>query len=58
MFYRTLAEYKMKDESRRYALREIKPRGDIAGLRAARVGILMYGKKPSLPEILKWIRYS
>ncbi len=23
-----------------------------------RIGILMYGKKPSLPEIVKWIRYS
>jgi ABC-2 type transport system permease protein len=23
-----------------------------------RVGILMYGKRPSLPEILKWIRYK
>jgi ABC-2 type transport system permease protein len=23
-----------------------------------RVGILMYGKKPSLPEILKWVRYK
>jgi ABC-2 type transport system permease protein len=26
--------------------------------RIYRVGILMYGKKPSLPEILKWLRYS
>lgn len=23
-----------------------------------RVGILMYGKKPTLPEVIKWIRYS
>lgn len=23
-----------------------------------RVGILMYGKRPNLPEILKWLRYS
>jgi ABC-2 type transport system permease protein len=23
-----------------------------------RVGILMYGKRPSLPEIVKWLRYS
>jgi ABC-2 type transport system permease protein len=23
-----------------------------------RVGILMYGKKPTLPEIMKWIRYA
>ncbi len=35
----------------------------IAGLiwltgRIFRVGILMYGKKPNLPELLKWIRYS
>jgi ABC-2 type transport system permease protein len=26
--------------------------------RVYRVGILMYGKKPNLPEILRWIRYS
>lgn len=26
--------------------------------RIYRVGILMYGKKPNLPEILRWIRYS
>ena len=26
--------------------------------RIYRVGILMYGKKPSLPEILRWLRYS
>jgi ABC-2 type transport system permease protein len=26
--------------------------------RIYRVGILMYGKRPSLPELLKWIRYS
>ena len=25
--------------------------------RIYRVGILMYGKRPSLPEILKWLRY-
>ena len=29
----------------------------IAG-RIYRVGILMYGKKPTLPEIARWIRYS
>lgn len=29
----------------------------IAG-RIFRVGILMYGKRPTLPEVLKWIRYS
>lgn len=22
-----------------------------------RVGILMYGKRPTLPELMKWIRY-
>ena len=22
-----------------------------------RVGILMYGKRPTLPEVLKWLRY-
>jgi ABC-2 type transport system permease protein len=26
--------------------------------RIYRVGILMYGKKPSLPQIMKWIRYT
>ncbi|MBN1893731.1 ABC transporter permease [bacterium] len=26
--------------------------------RIYRVGILMYGKRPSLPELMKWIRYS
>jgi len=26
--------------------------------RIYRVGILMYGKRPTLPEILKWIRYA
>jgi ABC-2 type transport system permease protein len=26
--------------------------------RIYRVGILMYGKKPNLPEILRWMRYS
>jgi ABC-2 type transport system permease protein len=26
--------------------------------RIYRVGILMYGKKPNLPEIVKWIRYA
>ena len=26
--------------------------------RIYRVGILMYGKKPSLPEIWRWIRYA
>jgi ABC-2 type transport system permease protein len=26
--------------------------------RIYRVGILMYGKKPTLPEILKWLKYS
>lgn len=28
------------------------------GAKIYRVGILMYGKKPSLPEVRKWIRYS
>jgi ABC-2 type transport system permease protein len=37
--------------------------GTTAGLawfagRIYRVGILMYGKKPTIPEILRWIRYS
>jgi ABC-2 type transport system permease protein len=26
--------------------------------RIYRVGILMYGKKPDLPEILRWLKYS
>lgn len=26
--------------------------------RIYRVGILMYGKRPNLPEILRWIKYS
>ena len=26
--------------------------------RIFRIGILMYGKKPNLPEVLKWIKYS
>jgi len=25
--------------------------------RIYRVGILMYGKRPSLPEVMKWMRY-
>ena len=28
------------------------------GAKIYRVGILMYGKKPTVKEILKWIRYS
>ncbi len=28
------------------------------GAKIFRIGILMYGKKPSLPEIIKWIRYK
>jgi ABC-2 type transport system permease protein len=23
-----------------------------------RVGILMYGKRPTLPEIMKWLKYA
>jgi len=26
--------------------------------RIYRVGILMYGKKPTLPEIMRWLKYS
>jgi ABC-2 type transport system permease protein len=26
--------------------------------RIYRVGILMYGKRPSLPEIMRWLKYS
>lgn len=37
--------------------------GTIVGLiwlvgRIYRVGVLMYGKRPTLPELMKWIRYS
>jgi len=26
--------------------------------RIYRVGILMYGKRPTLPEIMRWLKYS
>jgi ABC-2 type transport system permease protein len=26
--------------------------------RIYRVGILMYGKRPNLPEIMRWLKYS
>ena len=26
--------------------------------RIYRIGVLMYGKKPTLPEIIKWIKYA
>ena len=26
--------------------------------RIYRIGILMYGKRPTLPEIVKWIKYA
>src|SRR5262245_18261100 len=26
--------------------------------RAYRIGILMYGKKPTIPEIVRWVRYK
>ena len=26
--------------------------------RIYRIGILMYGKRPTLPEIMKWIKYA
>jgi len=29
----------------------------VAG-RVFRVGLLMYGKRPTLPELIKWIRYG
>jgi ABC-2 type transport system permease protein len=29
-----------------------------AAARVYRVGILMYGKRPTIPEILRWLRYS
>lgn len=30
----------------------------VLSARIYRVGILMYGKRPTLPEILKWVRYA
>jgi ABC-2 type transport system permease protein len=37
--------------------------GTIAGMlvlcaRIYRVGVLMYGKRPTLPEIVKWLKYA
>jgi len=37
--------------------------GTIAGImvlcaRSYRIGVLIYGKRPNLPEILKWIKYA
>jgi ABC-2 type transport system permease protein len=26
--------------------------------RIYRIGVLMYGKRPSLPEIFRWLKYS
>jgi ABC-2 type transport system permease protein len=26
--------------------------------RIFRIGLLMYGKRPTLPEVMKWIKYS
>jgi ABC-2 type transport system permease protein len=26
--------------------------------RVYRVGVLMYGKRPNLPELLRWLRYT
>jgi ABC-2 type transport system permease protein len=26
--------------------------------RIYRVGVLMYGKRPTLPEIIKWLKYA
>jgi ABC-2 type transport system permease protein len=30
----------------------------VVGARIYRVGILMYGKRPTLPELLKWMKYA
>jgi len=37
--------------------------GTIAGImvlcaRIYRIGVLIYGKRPTLPEILKWLKYA
>jgi len=29
-----------------------------ASAKIYRVGILMYGKRPTLPELARWLRYS
>jgi len=29
-----------------------------ASAKVYRVGVLMYGKRPTLPELLRWLRYS
>ena len=42
---------------RRLALRHGLLHG-LAGGKIYRVGILMYGKKPSMKEIIKWMRYK
>jgi ABC-2 type transport system permease protein len=26
--------------------------------RIYRIGVLMYGKRPNIPEILRWLKYS
>jgi ABC-2 type transport system permease protein len=28
------------------------------GAKIYRVGVLMYGKRPTLPELAKWLKYS
>jgi len=29
-----------------------------ASAKVYRIGVLMYGKRPTLPEMLRWVRYS
>ncbi|HXQ25443.1 MAG TPA: hypothetical protein VN822_03445, partial [Candidatus Acidoferrales bacterium] len=29
-----------------------------ASAKVYRVGVLMYGKRPTLPELVRWLRYS
>jgi ABC-2 type transport system permease protein len=29
-----------------------------ASAKVYRIGVLMYGKRPTLPELVRWLRYS
>ena len=45
-------------KSARHELIQRDPDRPYVAARIYRVGILMYGKRPTLPEIMKWIRYA